>query len=257
MVFDRTVNDLTELIFGNHEVDLEIKLVGFIAFDKMQILRNRLIEDESAEGCFNNGALFGAVLKRFGASDANRRMKSELADGVCHHGFVEIAENFAFAGFAVLKKRQIIRTKHHILRRNGNGMAVDRLQQVIGREHKETGFALCFGGKRNMNRHLVAVEVGVERCTNERMQLDSASLDENRLESLNRQSVKRRCAVKQHRMVFDNDFECVPNFGAYAFDALFRVLDIGGLTGLDKTFHDKRLEKLKSHFFRQTALIDL
>ena len=58
-------------------------------------------------------------------------------------------------------------------------------------------------------------------------------------------------------MVFDNDFECVPNFGAYAFDALFRVLDIGGLTGLDKTFHDKRLEKLKSHFFRQTALIDL
>ena len=101
MVFDRTVNDLTELILGDHKVDFEIKLVGFVAFDKVQILRNRLIEDEPAEGCFNNGALFGAVLKRFGASDANRCMKPQLADGVCHHGFVEIAENLAFAGFAV------------------------------------------------------------------------------------------------------------------------------------------------------------
>lgn len=50
MVFDRAVNDLTQLIFGNHEIDLEIKLVGFIAFDKMQILRNRLIEDEPGRG---------------------------------------------------------------------------------------------------------------------------------------------------------------------------------------------------------------
>ena len=108
-----------------------------------------------------------------------------------------------------------------------------------------------------MNRHLVAVEVGVECGTNERMQLDSASLDKNRLECLNRQSVKRRCAVKKHRMVFDNDFERVPNFGADAFDALFRVLDIGGLAGFDKTFHNKRLEQFKCHFFRQTALIDL
>ena len=93
-----------------------------------------------------------------------------------------------------------------------------------------------------MNRHLVAVEVGVERGTNERMQLDGASLDENRLEGLNRQSVKRRRAVKQHRMVFDHDLECIPNLGAYAFDALFRVLDIGSLAGFDKTLHNKRLE---------------
>lgn len=67
----------------------------------MKILRNRLVENQSAERCFNNGALFGAVLKRFGASDANRRMKTEFADGVGHHGFVEIAEDLAFAGFAV------------------------------------------------------------------------------------------------------------------------------------------------------------
>jgi len=44
--------------------------------------------------------------------------------------------------------------------------------------------------------HLVAVEVGVERMTDERVHLDRLAFDEHRLESLDAQAVERRRAVQ-------------------------------------------------------------
>ena len=46
-------------------------------------------------------------------------------------------------------------------------------------------FELRFDRQRHMHRHLVAVEVGVERRANERMQLNGLALDQHRLECLN------------------------------------------------------------------------
>jgi len=65
------------------------------------------------------------------------------------------------------------------------GFAVLRLQDVVGCKHQEARFRLCLDRKRYVNRHLVAVEVRVERGTYERMQLDRATLDEDRLKRLN------------------------------------------------------------------------
>ncbi len=64
-----------------------------------------------------------------------------------------------------------------------------------------------------MNSHLVAVEVGVERRANERMQLNRLTFDQHRLESLNAESVKRRRAVQHHRMFADHFFQNVPHHG--------------------------------------------
>ena len=108
-----------------------------------------------------------------------------------------------------------------------------------------------------MNRHLVAVEVRVERGADERMQLDCASLDKYRLESLNRQSVERRSAVQKDRMLLDDVLESVPDSDIDLLDFLLRVLDVGRLLGLDEPLHDERLEELERHLLRETALIDL
>ncbi len=108
-----------------------------------------------------------------------------------------------------------------------------------------------------MHRHLVAVKVGVEGGTNQRVELYSASLDEHRLKRLYRKAMEGGRAVEQDRMLFDNSLKRVPNRGVDALHFLFRVFDVGRFLGFDQPFHDKRLKQLKSHFFRQAALIYL
>ena len=68
-----------------------------------------------------------------------------------------------------------------------------------------------------MHRHLVAVEVGVERGGHQRMQAYGAALDKHRLERLNAKPVQRGRAVEQHRPIFHHILEDVPNFGTLAF----------------------------------------
>ena len=64
-----------------------------------------------------------------------------------------------------------------------------------------------------MNGHLVAVEVGVEGGADQRMDLDGLAFDEHRLEGLDAETVKRRRAVQENRMLLDDLFERVPHFG--------------------------------------------
>src|SRR3712207_8932508 len=58
---------------------------------------------------------------------------------------------------------------------------------------------LCLGRQRHVHRHLVAVEVRVERVTDERVDLDRLALHENRLEGLDAQAVERRGAVQDRK----------------------------------------------------------
>mgnify|MGYP000672846349 CR=1 FL=1 len=108
-----------------------------------------------------------------------------------------------------------------------------------------------------MNCHLVAVEVGVERGTYQRMQTDGAALDEDRLERLNAQTVQGRRTVQHDRVTLDDVLEHVPYLGLCALDHLLGGLDVGCGAVLDQLLHDEGLEQLESHFLRQTALIDL
>lgn len=63
-----------------------------------------------------------------------------------------------------------------------------------------------------MHGHLVAVEVGVERGADQRVQLDRLALDQLRLERLDTEAVQRRRAVQQHRMLADHLIEDIPHF---------------------------------------------
>ena len=108
-----------------------------------------------------------------------------------------------------------------------------------------------------MDRHLVAVEVRVERGADERVDLDRRALDEDRHERLDAEAVERRGAVQQDRVVLDDLFEDVPDLGPDALDDALRALDVVGEALLDELAHDERLEQLERHLLRQAALVEL
>jgi len=81
-----------------------------------------------------------------------------------------------------------------------------------------------------MHRHLVAVKVSVEGCTDQRMQLDGLALDQNGLECLDTEPVKRWSTVQQDGMLANNLLKNVPHLGTLALHKAFCRLDGRGIT---------------------------
>ena len=108
-----------------------------------------------------------------------------------------------------------------------------------------------------MHGHLVAVEVGVERRADERVDPDCLAFDQHRLERLDAQPVQRRRAVEQDRVLADDLFEHVPHFRTLLLDHLLGLLDRRDETALFELVVDERLEELERHLLRQPALVQL
>ena len=163
----------------------------------------------------------------------------------------------ALFGLTYALHGQVVGAEDHILSRNGYGVAVLRTQEVVCREHEYSCLGLRFGRQRNVDSHLVAVEVGVVCGTYQRMQLERAALNEDRLERLNAQTVQSRCAVEQHGVLLDDDLERVPNLGALLIDHLLCGLDVVCNAVLNELLHNEGAEQLNGHFLGNAALIDL
>ena len=82
-----------------------------------------------------------------------------------------------------------------------------------------------------MHGHLVAVEVGIKGGTDQRVQANGLTLDENGLKSLNAQLVQSRCPIEQYAVVANDLLENVPDLWALALDQL-----LGALDGLHQPF---------------------
>jgi len=83
--------------------------------------------------------------------------------------FRHVSEIHALAlGVDALTGR-IVQAENDVLRRHNDRLAVSRRQHVVGGQHQGAGFHLRFQRQRHVNGHLVTVEVGVERGTNERV----------------------------------------------------------------------------------------
>src|SRR4051812_42567527 len=153
--------------------------------------------------------------------------------------------------------RQVVGAEHHVLRRRRERRAVRRRQDVVAREHEDPRLRLRLGAQREVDRHLVAVEVRVERVADERVDLDGLALDEHRLERLDAQAVERRRAVEQDRVLVDDLLEDVPDLGDHRVDHLLGRLDVLRVLALDELSHDEGLEQLERHELRQAALVQL
>src|ERR1051326_1121513 len=106
-------------------------------------------------------------------------------------------------------------------------------------------------------RHLIAVEVRVERGANQRVNLDRLAFDQNGLERLNAEAVERRCAVQKDWVILNDFFEDVPNDGFLLLDHLLGLFDGSAMASLFETVIDERLEQLESHLLGQAALMQL
>ena len=151
---------------------------------------------------------------------------------------------------------QIIHTQNHILRGYGYRRTIGGLQQVIGRKQQESAFCLCFYAQRNVNRHLVTVEVGVECGTYQRMQLNRTTFYQNGFKCLNPQSVQCRRTVQHNGMLSDNLLQNIPNLCLQSFYHSLSGFDVVSQAILYQLLHYKGLKQLDCHFLRQTALID-
>ena len=166
-----------------------------------------------------------------------------------------LAEELALAGQPFAHDREVIQAEHDVLRRHDDRLTVGRMQDVVGRHHQHARFELRFQRQRNVHGHLVAVEVGVERGADQRMQLDRLAFDQHRLERLDAEAMQRRRAVQQHRMLADHLVEDVPDLGTLLFDQLLGLLHGGRQTlGVEPRI-DERLEQLERHLLRQAALM--
>ena len=101
-------------------------------------------------------------------------------------------------------------------------------------KHQDLSFQNSFITQRQVNGHLVTVEVGIESGTSQRVQTDSLSFDQFRLKGLNTQTVKGRSTVQQYRMTFQYVFQNIPNH------RITTVYDfLGTLHGLHDTPFDQ------------------
>ena len=70
---------------------------------------------------------------------------------------------------AIARSSQVVQTDNHILRRNGHGTAIRRLQDVVRGQHEDASLSLSLGRQRQVNCHLVTIEVSVERRADQRV----------------------------------------------------------------------------------------
>ena len=108
-----------------------------------------------------------------------------------------------------------------------------------------------------MYGHLVTVEVGVVRCTNERMKLKCTTFYEYRFKSLNSESVECRSTVEENRVILDYIFKGIPYCCACSVNELSCTLDVCDNLCVNESLEYKRLEEFESHFLRETALVHL
>ena len=159
------------------------------------IIRQNVGNNDTSRRCFQQPVNALALVVDIVHAAFDFRMQVDRFRVQCQHNLVNVGINAALAGNAVRLIRQVVNTQNHVLRRHDNRLARCRRQNVVGGHHQHARFQLCFNRQRNVNRHLVAVEVGVKRGTNQRVQVDGLAFDQNRLKRLNTQTVQRRCAV--------------------------------------------------------------
>ena len=116
--------------------------------------------------------------------------------------------------------------------------------------------SICASGrKRNVDGHLVAVEIGVEGGADQRVNLDGLAFHQHRLEGLNAQAVQRGGAVQQNGVVLDDLFQDVPHHRVLLLHQFLGLLDGGAVAALLQAVIDEGLEQLQRHLLGQAALV--
>ena len=234
--------------------------------DVGEVHGERVVEDRAAqtrlqaEGLAVGAAIGGLEVHGRGdvplEADEAPRVQVELAEVHRHPSLGDGGEVSPFAGQAVAHARQVEQPDDHVLGGHGHRTAVRGFEDVVRGEHEDARLGLGLHRQRQMDGHLVPVEVGVEGAAHERVQADGLALDELRLEGLDAQAVKRRRPVEEDGVFLDDLFEDVPHFGTLPVDETLGRLDVLGDVEVHEPLLDEGLEQLERHDRRQAALVE-
>src|ERR1700748_231640 len=119
--------------------------------------------------------------------------------------------------------RYVIATQGYVLTRCGDRLTARWRENIVRSEHQHARLQLRLNRERNVHCHLVAIEVGVVRGANERMNTNGFTPDQLRLKRLNREAVQSRSTIQEHRMAPGYFVKNVPHFGRLALNHLFRA----------------------------------
>ena len=151
----------------------------------------------------------------------------------------------------------VIATQGDVLTWRGNRFTARWRENIVRREHQHARFQLRLDRQRHVHCHLVAVEVGVVRGANERVNANGFTLDQLRFKRLNRETVQSRSTIQEDRMAPGYFVKNVPDLGSLALNHLFRAAYRVDVAEIFQPTNDERLEKNQCHLLRQPALIQL
>jgi len=97
-------------------------------------------------------------------------------------------------------------------------------KMLFGAQHQHVRFGLGLDAEREVDGHLVAVEVGVEALADQRVDLDGVAFDKHRLERLDAMRCSVGARLSMDRVLVDDLFEDVPHLGVAAFQHLLADL---------------------------------
>ena len=151
---------------------------------------------------------------------------------------------------------QVVESENYVLGGKYYGLSVSGGKNVVGRHDERTALRLGLDRERNVDRHLVAVEIRVVRRAHERMELYGLVLDEHRLERLYAQAVERRGPVEKHGMFLYHLVERVPHDRNLVLEQLLGYLYRRRLSPELEFLVYERPEELKSHLLWYSALVE-
>ena len=154
-------------------------------------------------------------------------------------------------------ERQVVGAEHDVLGRREDRLTAGRREDVVRGHHQELALHDGFQGQRDVDGHLVTVEVRVVSGTDERVEADRVTLDEDGLEGLDGQTVERRRAVEEHRVTLGHFLQDIPDLGLLLLDVLAGAADGVGEAQFLEAADDERLEEDEGHLLRETALVEL
>ena len=151
----------------------------------------------------------------------------------------------------------VVQTENHVLRRHCDRSTVSWVQDVMWSQHQDLSFKNCSVTEWQVNSHLVTVEVSVESCTYERVQSDSLTFNEFRLESLDTETVQCRSTVQQYWVSFQYVFENIPNDRVFTVNDFLCWFDSLHNTAFYHLTDDKWFVEFCRHIFWKTAFVHI
>ena len=207
-------------LLHHHCNDIAQRTLGQQLVDIANLLRHNLVEHNSTDGGLlqiaDRVALSVDIINY--ATNLCVQLGTTLVVG--DDSLLRTVEHQTFALSTGFGLGDIVQTEDHILRRYGNRRTVSRVQDVVRTQHQHLSLQDCCIAQRQMDCHLVAVEVRIERRTRQRVQLHCLTLDQLGLECLNTQTVKGRSTVHQYGMTLDNVLQDVPDYGILSINDL-------------------------------------